>query len=103
MGGCGHYSPCDVVNIQASALRLKHEVREREAAVERAYLRLQTGQPPDEATEQQWQQYLREEQRRREASIAKKVRELETCPVIISALITTVGCTWREARRRVHC
>jgi hypothetical protein len=37
-------------------------VSEREGSVERAYMRLEAGQPPDEATEQQWQQLLREEQ-----------------------------------------
>ena len=48
--------------LQANALRLHQEVSEREAGVERAYMRLETGQPPDEATQQQWQQLLREEQ-----------------------------------------
>jgi hypothetical protein len=43
-------------------------VREREAAVERAYLSLQAGQPPDEAAEQQWQQLLRDEQLKKEGS-----------------------------------
>ncbi|CAI8004032.1 Coiled-coil domain-containing protein 146 [Geodia barretti] len=47
---------------QANALRLRQEVSEREGSVERAYMRLEAGQPPDEATEQQWQQLLREEQ-----------------------------------------
>jgi hypothetical protein len=47
---------------QANALRLRQGVSEREGSVERAYMRLEAGQPPDEATEQQWQQLLREEQ-----------------------------------------
>ena len=70
---CGHCH-CIAITAQAGALRLKHKVRERGAAVERGYLRLEAGQPPDEATEQQWQQYLREEQQRKEASITRKVR-----------------------------
>jgi hypothetical protein len=53
---------------QANALHLRQEVREREAAVERAYLSLQAGQPPDEAAEQQWQQLLRDEQLKKEGS-----------------------------------
>lgn len=57
---------------QANTLRLKHEVHEREAAVDRAYLRLQAGQSPDEAIEQQWQQLLREEQQK-EASLKKVI------------------------------
>lgn len=63
--------PWSCVSSQANALRLKHEVQEREAAVDRAYLRLQAGQPPDEAIEQQWQQLLREEQQRKEACLRK--------------------------------
>ena len=51
------------VCVKANALRLRQEVREREAAIERAYQRLEAGQPPDEVTEQQWQQLLREEER----------------------------------------
>lgn len=50
------YSP-----VQANALWLRQEVSQREAAVERAYMRLEAGQPPDEATELQWQQLLREQ------------------------------------------
>ena len=42
--------------------------------MERAYLRLQAGQPPDEAIEQQWQQLLKEEQLRKEAQTGRKVR-----------------------------
>ena len=49
--------------VKANALRLRQEVRGREAAIERAYQRLEAGQPPDEVTEQQWQQLLREEER----------------------------------------
>ena len=48
--------------VQANALRLHREVREREREVERAYTHLQTGQPPNEDIEQQWLQLLREEQ-----------------------------------------
>ena len=54
---------CLFVCVKANALRLRQAVREREAAIERAYQRLEAGQPPDEVTEQQWQQLLREEER----------------------------------------
>lgn len=83
---------------QANALRLKHEVHEREAAVDRAYLRLQAGQSPDEAIEQQWQQHLRQEQQQKEASLKKVISNI--LHALISISITTCIAEWRGGSGR---
>lgn len=48
-------------------------MREKEGAIERAYLRLQAGQPPDDSIEQQWLQLIEEKQQLKDKTLRMKV------------------------------
>ena len=50
--------------LQAKALKLQQEVKEREAHLEQCYLRMERGEPPDEEMEMEWQKLLRQANQR---------------------------------------
>lgn len=46
------------------ALKLQQEVKEREADLEHAYLRMEKGEPPSEEMEREWLRKIRDDHRR---------------------------------------
>ena len=64
--------------MQASALRLQQEVRERESELEQAYTRLQEGEAPTEDAAQHWNRTMRTQAlRKQEEETRKAVSERE--------------------------
>ena len=49
---------------QAHALRLQQEVKEREAELEHAYLRMEKDEAPTEVIEREWMRKIRDDHRR---------------------------------------
>ena len=65
---------------QSNALQLSKEVKEKEVEIEKAYSRLQAGQPPDKACAEEWEAMVRADQQLREVR-ARKVNILYYSPL----------------------
>ena len=62
--------------MQASALRLEQEVKERETELEQAYTRLQEGEPPTQDAEQNWNRIMKTQAlRKQEEEMRRAVSE----------------------------
>ena len=61
---------------QAQALRLQQEVKEREAEMEHAYLRMEKDEPPTEDMEREWMRKIRDDHRRSQEKEASRM----VCP-----------------------
>ena len=55
--------------LQANAMKLQQEVKEKEALLEQCYVRLERGEAPDEEAEKTWMKMLRDEQRKKQEKI----------------------------------
>ena len=47
--------------MQAKALSLQQELKDKEAYLEQCYLRLERGEPPSDEIEMEWQKQVRQE------------------------------------------
>ena len=71
-----HVVNVHTVFMQASALRLEQEVKERETELEQAYTRLQEGEPPTQDAEQNWNRIMKTQAlRKQEEEMRRAVSE----------------------------
>ena len=61
-----------LLSLQASALRLQQEAKERERELEQAYTRLEEGEPPTEDAAQHWNRMIRTEALRKQDEAMRK-------------------------------
>eukprot|EP00058_Branchiostoma_floridae_P017304 XP_002602792.1 hypothetical protein BRAFLDRAFT_281931 [Branchiostoma floridae] len=77
--------------IQAEALKLQQDVREKEQTLEQAYIRMEQGEAPTEEAAMEWEKLLRTEGRRQLESQEKRMAEEEAEHYTIAGGITTTA------------
>ncbi|XP_064633168.1 coiled-coil domain-containing protein 146-like [Lineus longissimus] len=76
---------------QAEALRQQQEVKEKEADIEQAYIRMEKGEPPSEEIELDWFKMLQREERRAREMEQMRMTEEEEEQYLIAGGITTTA------------
>lgn len=72
-------------------MKLQQEVKEKEASLEQCYVRLESGEAPDEEAEKMWMKMLRDEQRKKQEKIRRaevKGQAAESRICVLSIIIT---------------
>ncbi|XP_019623769.1 PREDICTED: coiled-coil domain-containing protein 146-like [Branchiostoma belcheri] len=77
--------------IQAEALKLQQDVREKEQTLEQAYIRMEQGEAPTEEAAMEWDKLLRTDTRRQLESQEKRMAEEEAEHYTIAGGITTTA------------
>lgn len=76
---------------QASAMKLQHVLKEKEAELEQCYIRMEKGEPPSEEMEREWLKLIRDDDRRAIEHEQRRLMEEEEEQYQIAGGVTTTA------------